>query len=91
MIEKTTDHASVKPKSAPVTIAVVIVPGPMNEAAIIRPGPNSAPVRFFLTVFVEEGFTGYSSRPGEAPRKSDREHNGSDLSSRRWDVFLCIA
>lgn len=32
-------HASANPKYAPVVVAVVTVPGPMNEALISRPGP----------------------------------------------------
>ena len=39
MMENTMAHASANPKYAPVVVAVVTVPGPMNEALISRPGP----------------------------------------------------
>jgi hypothetical protein len=37
--ENNTAHNNVKPKLLPAIVAVVIVPGPMNAAATIAPGP----------------------------------------------------
>ena len=39
-IEKTTAQARTNPCSAPVTMEVVMVPGPMKDAAMISPGPK---------------------------------------------------
>jgi len=49
MMENTIAQLSAKPKLAPVTVAVVTVPGPMNEALMSSPGPSHAE-RCFLAV-----------------------------------------
>jgi len=38
--EKATAQSSVNPKFPPASVAVVTVPGPMNAAATIAPGPK---------------------------------------------------
>src|SRR5699024_5065625 len=39
-IEKITAQSSAKPNPAPARVAVVTVPGPMNDAVMMAPGPN---------------------------------------------------